>query len=339
MRNPRHFCSSPVVLASVCLAVALTASCNQTKESAPAAQSQPTTPPTQHVFVIFEGPWAIAPDPKNANNVLLLAPKTKHHRDLYVTASNHATLAAGVYDLSFPGPMTPGAGTSDPSIFRAKIDPRNAQNALDSKGIRYAIHLPKPDAYLPAHRHQGRVGSTYPPDAATDMEYATALALRYSVGSLSGFSLSGTPDTGTFSPLPLRVETPTIRFAIEPTEDDDVCSTHSRQAFHDLVQLVGLTLYVDFTENPSSCHDKDPQVARGGGPSSTSLLERITALWTGNLAEVQTADATAGVLPSRYFGFIAESSIARTIRQRMAAVYFFGVSGLDCGAPGINGGG
>ncbi len=141
---------------------------------------------------------------------------------------------------------------------------------------------------FPALRHRSRAGSSYPPDASTEMEYATAVSLRYSVGSLNGFSLSGTPDTGTFNPLLLQVDTPVIRFAIEPTEDDDACNTHSRQAFHDLVQLVGLTLYVDYPDNPSSCHDKDTQVPHGNKAhaSLASPAASITQLLAGNWADV-----------------------------------------------------
>jgi hypothetical protein len=291
--------------------------------------------------VVFEGPWVIAPDPKDANSVLLLAPKTKSHRDLYVTASNHSTLPAGIYDLSFPGHVGAGAGTYDPTFLRAKIDPHNVQHALDSKSVRYAIRLPKPEAYLPAHRHRSRAGSTYPPDASTDMEYATAASLRYSVSSLSGFSVSGTSDTGTLSPLPLQVDTPVIRFAIEPTEDDDVCNTHSRQAFHDVMQLVGLTLYVDFADNPGDCHNKDPQVPRGGKAHANmaSPMERMTALLTGNLVDVETADAIAGEVPRRYLRYLTESSIARGIAQRLGvAIYFFGPSAGACKAPIVGGG-
>jgi len=345
MKTRRHFTSTPVVFASAVLATLFLVACNQsqTPTAAPAAsESKSATAPratTKDVYVIFEGPWAIAPDPKDAGSILMLAPKTKHHRDLYVTASNHSKLAAGVYDLSFPGHVGPGAGTYDPAILRAKIDPQNAQRALDSKAVRYAIRLPQPEAYLPSHRHRSRAGSTYPPDPSTEMEYATAFSLRYSVDSLSGFSLSGTPDTGSFNPLLLQVDTPAIRFVVEPTEDDDACNTHSRQAFHDLVQLVGVTMYVDFGENPSSCHDKDPQLPHGKsraglGPS----VERIIALLTGNVADVQAADASAGELPPRYLRFMAESSLARRIAQRLGvAVYFFGASGLDCGAPGLGG--
>jgi hypothetical protein len=341
MKIRRYLTFMPVVLTSTVLASLFLIACNQSQPPAPAPAPEAKAAPTKDVYVIFEGPWAIAPDPKDANNILLLAPKTKHHRDLYVTASNYSPLAAGIYDLSFPGHGGPGPGTSDPAILRAKIDPQNAQRVLDSKGVRYAVRLPRPEAYLPAHRHRSRAGSSYPPDASTEMDYATALSLRYSVGTLSGFSLAGTPDTGTFNPLLLQVDTPTIRFAIEPNEDDDGCNTHSRQAFHDLVQLVGLTLYVDFPENPSNCHDKDPQVPRGSKhASSASPMDRVSALLTGNLADIQTADVTAAELPYRYLRFIGESSIARRIAQRLGlAVYFFGMSGADCGAPGINGGG
>ncbi|MGA2422780.1 MAG: hypothetical protein ABSG07_02165 [Terriglobales bacterium] len=334
----RHFTITRVGLASAVLATLSLVACNQSQPptaapASPESKATATAAPTKEVYVIFEGPWAIAGDPKDANNILLLAPKTKHHRDLYVTASNHSTLASGTYDLSFPGHVGPGAGAFDPAILRAKIDPKDAQHVLDSKAVRYAIRLPRPDAYLPSHRHRARAGSTYPPDVSTEKEYATAVSLRYSVSSLSGFSLSGTPDSGTFNPLLLQVDTPAIRFVIEPTEDDDRCNTHSRQAFHDLVQLVGLTLYIDFADNPSDCHDKDPQVPHGGKAHAglASSVERIAALLTGNLADVQAADGTAGEAPSRYFSFIAKSTIARKIAQRLGAfIYLFGTSGVDC---------
>src|SRR5258705_11254653 len=166
------------------------------------------------------------------------------------------------------------------------------------------------------------------------MDYATEASLRYTVSSLSGFSLSGTPDTGTFNPLLLRVDTPTIRFAINPTQSDDSCNTHSRQAFHDLVQLVGLTLYVDFADNPSDCHSKDPQVPAGSKHASlASPVKRIAALLAGNLADVQTADAISGDVPSTYLKFVGGSSVVRGIAQRLGvAIYFFGAASGDCKA-------
>lgn len=339
MRTERCLTRPLAALASAVLAMLFLIACQQSQPPAPAAESKAAT--TEKVFVVFEGPWAIVPDPKDANSVLLLAPKTKSHRDLYVAASNHSTLASGTYDLSLPGRTGPGAGTYDPSFLRAKIDPQNVQRVLDNKSSnRYAIRLPKPDAYVPASRYRSRASSTYPPDASTEMEYATGASLRYSVTSLSGFSLSGTPDAGTFNPLLLQVDTPTIRFVIEPTQTDDVCNTHSRQTFHDLVQLVGLTLYVDFADNPSNCRDKDPQVPRGGKAhaSLASPVERITALLTGNLADVQTANVVGGEAPSRYLGVVAGGRIARGIAQRLgAAISYFAVTAGGCRAPIVAG--
>jgi hypothetical protein len=337
MRTERYFTRPMVALASAVAAalILILIACQQSQAPTPAPSSEPKAA-AKDVYVVFEGPWAIAPDPKDANSVLLLAPKTKSHRDLYVAASNHSTLASGTYDLSLPGKAGPGVGTYDPSFLRAKIDAQNAQRVLDNKSsARYAIRLPKPEAYVPASRYRSRAGSTYPPEASTEMEYATSASLRYSVASLSGFSLSGAPDTGSFNPLLLQVDTPVIRFVIEPTMTDDVCNTHSRQSFHDLAQLVGLTLYVDFPDNPSDCHNKDPQVPRPGKAHTNlvSPVERITALLTGNLADVEAADATAGLR------FVARSGFARGIAHRLGtALYFFGAMGGGCRAPIVGGG-
>jgi hypothetical protein len=310
----RRLTSKPAALAGVVLATLFLVACNQSQPPAAApAAPESKAAATKDVYVVFEGPWAIAPDPKDANSVLLLAPKTKTHRALYVAASNHSDLASGIYDLSVPGRTGPGAGTYDPSFLRAKIDPQNVQRALDNKSGRYAIRLPKPDAYVPVSRFRSRAGSTYPPEA--EMEYATGASLRYSVSSLSGFSLSGTPDTGSFNPLLLQVDTPMIHFMIEPTQPDDVCNTHSRQTFHDTVQLVGLSLYVDFPDNPSNCHSKDPQVPRGGKANA----------------------ALTGEQPSGYLRFVAGS--LRGIAQPLAtAIYFFDVTGGGCRAPIVAGG-
>ncbi len=204
MKTPLQSRSSLVALAGAFAATLFLVACQQSQPPAPtpiSAESKAATT-AKDVFVVFEGPWAIVPDPKDANAVLLLAPKTRAHRDLYVTASNNSTLAPGTYDLSVPGRTGSAAGTFDESILRAKIDPKNVQRVLDDKSAnRYAIRLPKPDAYLPASRHRSRVSATYPPEPATEKEYATVVSLRYSVSSLSGFSLAGAPASGAFNPL------------------------------------------------------------------------------------------------------------------------------------------
>src|SRR6266404_1658786 len=238
MKTPLQSRSSLVALAGAFAATLFLVACQQSQPPAPtpiSAESKAATT-AKDVFVVFEGPWAIVPDPKDVNAVLLLSPKTRAHRDLYVTASNNSTLAPGTYDLSVPGRTGSAAGTFDESILRAKIDPKNVQRVLDDKSAnRYAIRLPKPDAYLPASRHRSRVSATYPPEPATEKEYATVVSLRYSVSSLSGFSLAGAPASGAFNPLLLQVETPTIRFVIDLAHEPDPadkCNTHSRQSFH-----------------------------------------------------------------------------------------------------------
>jgi len=264
MRNPRYNISL-VALASAVLATFFLIACQQSQQPAAPAATQSAAASTEKVFVVFEGPWAIAADPKDANSVLVLAPKTKLHRDLYVAASNESTLAAGTYDLSVPAHGAATSAALDPSFAQAKIDAKSLQRALDDKSGRYVIRLPKPEAYVAAKRFRSRVGPTYPPDASTEQNYVAYVSFRYNVSTLNGFSLAGTPDTGTFNPLLLQVDTPTIRFALEPAVADDPkdrCSTHSREAFRDLVKFLSLTLFVDFPNDASNCHDIDPQKAR-----------------------------------------------------------------------------
>jgi hypothetical protein len=302
-------------------------------------KSQPPATATEKLFVMFEGPWAIVPDPKNPDSVLLLAPKTKTHRDLYVASSNNSALKAGVYDLSLPAHAGAGAGTFDESILRTKIDPPNVQRVLDDKSSnRYAIRLPKPDAYVPASRHRSRVSATYPPDPATEKEFATGVSLRYNVSSLNGFSLSGAPDSGTFNPLLLRVEIPIVRFVIDPAQEpdpSDACYTHSRQSFREVAAMLALSLYVDFPESPSNCHDRDPQKAHAvkaetGLPSG---FEQVVALLESNLANAEEASASfpeAGGLNST-----ALSRAQPFLRHLTAAFYLFGRPSGICFAPVI----
>ncbi len=312
MRTERYFNRSLIALASAVLATFFLVACQQSQQQAAPAAAPSTAASTEKVFVVFEGPWAIVADPKDANSVLALAPKTKLHRDLYVSATNESTLAAGTYDLSVPAHGAAFSGTLDPSFAQAKIDAKSLQRALDDKSGRYVIRLPKPEAYLAAKRFRSRVGPTYPPDASTEQNYAAYVSFRYNVSSLNGFSLAGTPDTGAFNPLLLQLDTPTIRFAIEPAvaaDPKDMCSTHSRASFRDLVKFLSLTLFVDFPNDASNCHDIDPQKAR---PAKAELdwtvpVERKTA----------TGSGSAGGVP----------------RYLIAAMYLFHGGGGTCEAP------
>ncbi|MGB8011023.1 MAG: hypothetical protein WCF68_05375 [Terriglobales bacterium] len=318
MNARRYFNSTTVTLVVTVLAMLFAIACQPSQQQATSAPATVTQAPSaEKVFILFEGPWAFAPDPKDAGSVVAIAPKTKMHHDLFVKASNQSTLAAGTYDLSFPAHTGTAAATADPSIAQADIDPQNLQRALDSKSGRYVIRLPKPEQYVVSARSRTRLGRTYPPDASTEKDYATGVSLRYNVSSLNGFSLGGTPDSGTFNPLLLQVETPMIRFVIRPAKEDDPwdkCDTHSRESFHALTALLGLTLYVDFPDNPADCHGKDPQNARPAKAEAGSPAERWAALWNGNRSDVQ------------------EASMASYVA---AAMHFFSLPGIDCLSPHI----
>jgi hypothetical protein len=306
MRTERHLKSC--VMALSCAIVATFTACQSSQQPIAPAATESKVPLAKEVYVVFEGPWAFAPDPKDANSVIALAPKTKSHRDLFVQTWDK-TLSPGIYTLSLPTRSDAASGAIDPNILQAKIDPQSVQHVLDTKSERYAIRLPKPDAYVPATHNSSRAGAPYPPDASTEKDYATSVSLRYSVASLTGFSLAGMADTTTFNPLLLRVETPTINFFIEPAHDPDPadkCHTHEREAFRDLTKLVNVTLFLDFPNDPPECHAKDPQNSH---PVKAEAAPRLPIVWG-----------------SAFAGGRKE--------ELLAAIYFFG-AGQDCKAPVI----
>ena len=334
MTNRRHLPSPPFATAAVVLAIALLVGCPQTGPTPP-----PPTPPSQKVFVIFEGPWGFAPDPTDPNFVIAMAPKTKVHHDLFVQASYYQTLESGVYELSMPPRTGPPAGKIIPDVVQAKIDPKEVQRVLADKLERYAVRLPKPEEYKPARRFLSSVG-TAPPPKSRDVPakpWATSISLQYSVGSLTTFELKGNSDNGSFHGFPLQVDTPEINFVIYPLHNDDPddkCFTHERQTFHDLTKLLGVNLYVDFPESPAPCLDKDPQKPR---------VDKAQLLWP--LLERLGAFADSGPDQLREAGFAPggwrSTPRMTTITQRLAAFYFFffGRPTLDCKPPGIVSGG
>ncbi|HWZ83450.1 MAG TPA: hypothetical protein VNW47_12535 [Terriglobales bacterium] len=288
MNNRRHFLGKRIGIASVvAMSIALVA-CEQSKQPAP-----PPASTTESVFAVFEGPWALVDDPKDANSVLALAPKLKTHNDLYMAASNDSKLDSGIYELTVPVHGSAFSGTLDASFAQVKIDAKSLQKALDDKSGRYVVRLPKPEAYVAARRYLSRVGPSYPPGPSSEQKYVTSVSLRYNVASLNGFSLSGTADTGTFNPLLLDLDTPTIRFAIEQTDaPPDLCHNHSRAAFRDAVKFLGVKSYVDFPKDSDDCHKNDPQnsgtVKAEMGPTP---LESAAMLVFGGMSEAQTADS------------------------------------------------
>jgi hypothetical protein len=337
MRNWAHLLSLLITPASVFLAAFALVGCEQSQKPVGAAETQSAAASTEKVFVIFEGPWAIVTDPKDANSVLVLAPKTKSHRDLYVAASNDSTLQPGTYDLSVPSHGAATSAALDPGFAQAKIDAKSLQRALDNKSGRYVIRLPKPEAYVAARRTRGRIGPSYPPDAATEQNYANVVSFRYNPSSLNGFSLAGSPDTGTFNPLLLQLETPTIRFAIEPAQADDpkdMCDTHSREGFRDSAKFLGLTLYVDFPTYSENCHKTDPQTSRstkagnGGVHRFDQLGESDFRRWEVDLHPVGAIRKQIRLDRSE---ILATIDWADPVSRYLSSVlYFFHYTGADC---------
>jgi hypothetical protein len=221
--------------------------------------------PGQQVLITFEGPWAFAADPDDASSIFAFAPKTTTHHDLAVRYSNdkssEAPLAAGVYEvLLHAAPVVRNRTAIDSKILQAKIDAQGVQHALHARLERYAIRLPRPEAYVSTSAGRMRAGTAYPPGPSTENDYAMSVSLRYRASTLAGFRVVGTPDEGIFHPLP--VETPNLSFAIQPLEPRgqmDECEMHNREAFRDLAKLVNLKMFVDFGEFASACREHDPQ--------------------------------------------------------------------------------
>jgi hypothetical protein len=332
MNSHAYFPGRQIFIVVVSLAAIVLVACERSPKKAPASLAASS----EKVFVIFEGPWAIVADPKDSNSVLAIAPKSKIHNELYVAASNDSLLAPGTYDLSVPSPGLPGSAPLDPTFAQVKIDAQALQHALDDKSQRYVIRLPKPEAYVAAKRFVSRVGASYPPDASTEQNHAAFVSFQYSVGSLNGFSVAGTPDIGTFNPLLLQLETPTIRFGIEPNslEDfTDLCHKHSRSAFRDTVKFLGLTLYVDFPNDPASCHNTDPQIARSGtatyGKSPSELA--VSLLNRGN-EEAQSFNSAGVTLPGGGTSFTRTRN-GSVVLDLMVDLYFFHMTDGSCKAP------
>jgi hypothetical protein len=214
----------------------------------------------QVVLVTFDGPWAFAPDPNDTGSIFAFAPKTESHHDLVVSSSGQSTtLTAGIYEMALPGARGGGLRIG-PNILQTKIDAQGVHHALNAQFARYAVRLPKPEAYLAASTGRLRVGpAPYPPGPATENNYAMSVSLRYRAASLKGFALSGSPDGGgPFQRVPL--ENTSLSFMIHPlTPVTDECEMHVREAFRDLAKLVNVTIYVDIVGAPDECHDSDPQ--------------------------------------------------------------------------------
>jgi hypothetical protein len=139
-------------------------------------------------------------------------------------------LGAGIYELSLPA-IPSSTPNIDPNVLQAKIDAQGVQHALSARSERYAIRLPKPEAYVASSKERSRAGSAYPPAASTEKDCVTIVSLRYNVEKLSGFFLAGKPDDDSpFNRLP--VESPIVSFVIQPLPGQmmDECSMHVKHS-------------------------------------------------------------------------------------------------------------
>jgi hypothetical protein len=341
-----RFRTAKAALVSAVIVVAtfsLTA-CQQAQSPTTTSAPPETKQTSTEIFVTFEGPWAIVADPKNAANVIAIAPKTKSHTPLAVVPAN-IHLDAGIYDLAIPASGGVSNVSVDKGIFQSHVDAAAVQHALDDKG-RYAIRLPKPAAYVVETRSASRVGSTYPPGASAEQDYASAVALRYNVAGTAGFQLAGTPETGAaIKPLLLELNTRVVRFTIDPIQAslmDEPCHNHAREAFHDLTRLIGLALYVDFPDSPAECRKKDPQAPRAEKAQSLLGLpmQSTDRASTPDVNTVQPSTRQARIEQAGMGGggfAIVDFALRKAIRGLEAAFYFFHSEGGACLAPIILG--
>jgi hypothetical protein len=316
MTKRRYLRGAPIALAAAVLAIIL-AGCTEKEKPASAPP-----PPSETVLVIFEGPWGFVPDPGDpTNSIIAIAPATDDHHELYVKASYSEPLKVGRYDLAMPPRTITPSGTIIPDIFQTPVDAKAVNNVLnnvisDPKLHRYTVHLPKPENYTPYTREVSSIGPAPHPAAngIVAKAWATAVSLQYTVGSLTTFKVSGTPDTGTFPDYPLQLDTHQISFVITPLHDDDphdLCYTHDREAFHNLTTLLGVTLFVDFQGSPSTCP---------------------AAEIPGHTMDVQEA----GAIPMGWLTSLTRSAFGR-LGRRSAAFYLFAQPTTDCKSPNIIG--
>jgi hypothetical protein len=102
-----------------------------------------------------------------------------------------------------------------------------------------------------------------------------------------------------------------------------------------LTRLLKLTLYVDFPDSPSSCHDKDPQRSKAAQNGQPPLLERFAAMLHRNPADLETA-SLAPELVAIYPRFLDGWQRTSSITQRLqGAIYLFSHAPVICMAPAL----
>jgi hypothetical protein len=242
----------------------------------------------QAVYVVLEGPWAIAPDPDSSNGGLLaIAPNLPDHGPFYVKANHGFIVLPGEYTFSISNAPSPGADQYKP--LQATVSAQTLKAVQKTVGFkRYAIHLPKPDVRGESTNEPSRVDPTGQlPVSTGEVGYTAEVSFQYSLANLQSIGFKGASDPmalgigGTPLSLPLDQAVTTgmpnvIRIGSEPSADDtDNCSTHSKEAFHTLVGLFGLKYTIDFPNYTQGCQACDPQAANPlpTCPSANVLLD------------------------------------------------------------------
>jgi hypothetical protein len=232
-------------------------------------------PAVQPVYVILQGPWAFAQDPDNPGQLVAIAPFSQHHTPLYIgDGSEGVTLTQATYKLNVPVANRSGARKAHPYAGSgSEMKKDDFRRLRDTRGEWYVFLFPQPDEINSAKIANSSVRTTWD-GTGTTATYTSEMSLLYMVSSLDGFSAECVPNA-TFDcsnsmgdhPQPYQVIfgiPANINIGMLPVDEDDVqCHNHSRMAFRELVEALGLTLYVDFPSSTgvydSACRDCDPQ--------------------------------------------------------------------------------
>jgi hypothetical protein len=257
-----------------------------------------TTLPEVEVWV--EGPWAYADDPRDAQSIVLIAPDSDSIQHTHAAVTH----SAGDRELDYDSVLeirnlthTQQACSTCIRInaYPAGVDRRVLTNLLSSGTGRYVISLPKPDRYEEAVGQESRVRSRWWDDCRPSQNcegqppHTTQAIFHYTVNRLDGFSIG--PNAQQQTPLFFE-DRHVITIFMTPKGEIDQCDSVGRLAFHHLVTLFSLNLFVDLRTKlvgsnaatgpypsddppgPSTCLDSDPQNPRNNDPQNPTF--RVT---------------------------------------------------------------
>jgi hypothetical protein len=280
---------STLVYAVVLVLLGFLAGCPGSKSPSPTAK-----PSAVPVYVILEGPWVVAPDPDVSGGYLAIAPFMKDHDALYVKSHDSFTLSPGEYTLTVPNIQTSLTKSYRPHT--ATISTATLQRVQHQGGwVRYAIHLPPPNAITEESAEDSRI-RTQPPvwpvlSPYVQGPFTVEPAFQYAVTGGSGISLGflngAGPDPNPPSPpldtTPVQFPSPItlgnpglIRIGSEPSAEDlSACDVQSKETFMTLAKLFQLNEAIDYPAYSASCQVCDPQ---GTGIKPCPFIQDLNAL-------------------------------------------------------------